>query len=50
MKAELESEERWSTAFAASQNELAALADEALREFAAGETKPLDLDRLIKAQ
>jgi hypothetical protein len=43
--AELDSEERWSTAFASSQNELAALAEEALREFAAGETLPLDLER-----
>lgn len=43
--AELGSEQRWSTAFASSQNELAALAEEALREFAAGESQPLDVDR-----
>ena len=43
--AELESEQRWSRSFAASQNELAQLADEALREFSAGETLPLDLKR-----
>jgi hypothetical protein len=43
--AELESERRWSEAFAASQDQLAALADEALREFAAGETLPMDLER-----
>ena len=47
--AELDSEQRWSTAFASSQNELAALAEAALREFAAGETKPLDVTRLSKA-
>jgi hypothetical protein len=34
--AELESERRWSQAFAASQDKLAALADEALDEFEAG--------------
>ena len=43
--AELESEQRWSEAFAASQHQLAALADEALREFEAGETLPMDLER-----
>ena len=48
MKAELDSEERWSTAFASSQDELAALAEEALREFETGETKPLNVDRLSK--
>ncbi len=45
MLSELESEQRWSEAFAASQDQLAALADEALREFEAGETQPLDLER-----
>jgi hypothetical protein len=35
--AELESEQRWSQAFASTQNQLATLADEALREFEAGE-------------
>ena len=43
--AELESERRWSEAFAASQDQLAALADEALREFEDGETQLMDLDR-----
>jgi hypothetical protein len=43
--AELESERRWSEAFAASQDKLATLADEALREFEAGETQLMDLDR-----
>ncbi len=43
--AELDSEHRWSQAFASTQDKLAALADEALREFEAGETQPLDLDR-----
>ena len=43
--AELESERRWSEAFAASQDQLAALDDEALREFEAGETLPMDLER-----
>ena len=43
--AELESEQRWSRSFASSQNELAQLADEALRELAAGETLPMDLKR-----
>ena len=43
--AELESERRWSETFASSQDQLAALADEALREFEAGETLPMDLER-----
>ena len=43
--AELESEHRWAEAFAASQDQLAVLADEALREFEAGETQPMDLER-----
>jgi hypothetical protein len=42
---ELESERRWSESFAASQGQLSALANEALRELAAGETEPLDLNR-----
>lgn len=36
---ELESERQWSASFAASQSQLAALADEALREFEIGETE-----------
>ncbi|MEP6663120.1 MAG: hypothetical protein ABJC04_05585 [Verrucomicrobiota bacterium] len=40
--AELQSEQRWTQTFTSSQNELARLADEALVEFEAGETLPLD--------
>ena len=40
--ADLASERRWSEAFANSQNQLGKLADEALAEFEAGKTKPLD--------
>ena len=43
--AELESERRWTESFAASQDQLSALADEALREFETGETQPMDLER-----
>lgn len=43
--AELESDRRWAEAFASSQDQLGQLADEALREFEAGETLPLDLAR-----
>lgn len=43
--AELESDRRWSEAFASSQDQLSSLADEALREFEAEETEPMDLDR-----
>ncbi|MEO7297946.1 MAG: hypothetical protein ABI042_05140 [Verrucomicrobiota bacterium] len=43
--AELRSEERWTHAFASSQDELSQLADEALREFEAGETLPMDPKR-----
>lgn len=39
--AELHSEQRWTQAFASSQVELLQLADEALREFEAGETLPI---------
>ena len=39
---ELASEHRWAEAFAQSQDELAALADEALAELDRGETEPLD--------
>lgn len=39
---DLAAEERWAEALANSQDELAALADEALAEFRRGETKPLD--------
>lgn len=43
--AELDSERRWSQAFASTQDQLASLADKALHEFEAGLTLPLDLDR-----
>lgn len=43
--AELDAEQRWSAAFAATQDPLSELADEALREFGAGQTHPMDLDR-----
>jgi hypothetical protein len=39
--AELESEERWARALAASQDELAALAQEAVADYKAGRTRPL---------
>jgi hypothetical protein len=42
---ELDSERRWADAFARTQDQLGVLADEALREFDAGETRPLDLER-----
>ena len=45
MLAELESERKWADAFAASPDKLADMADEALREFKAGQTRPLDLGR-----
>ena len=38
--AERPSEERWAQAFAASQDELAKLAQEALAEYRAGRTEP----------
>ena len=44
--AELESEARWADLFAQSQDVLAKLADEALKEFEAGETEPLNPDTL----
>lgn len=43
--AELESERKWSRAFASSQDQLGELAEEALRELEAGDSQPLDLDR-----
>jgi hypothetical protein len=44
--AELADEKRWRKAFAASQQRLGELADEALSEYRAGRTKPLDPDAL----
>jgi len=40
---EIASEQRWSQSFAKSQDVLAKLAEEALAEHAAGNTKPLNL-------
>ena len=40
--AEIESERNWDKAFEESRNELAQLAEEALREHRAGKSKPLD--------
>ena len=44
--AELAAERRWEESFAASQDVLAQLADEALTDFRAGKTRPLDPDAL----
>jgi hypothetical protein len=44
--AELAAERRWEESFAASQDALAELADEALVDFRAGKTRPLDPDTL----
>ena len=38
---ELASEQRWAEAFAKSQDQLAKLAEEAIAEYNAGQTKPL---------
>ena len=43
---ELEADERWDAAFARSQDALARLGDEALEEYRAGRTEPLDPDAL----
>ena len=43
---ELASERRWADVFESSHDDLARLADSAIREFEAGETQPLDPDRL----
>ena len=43
---ELESERRWSRAFETSQGQLAELAREALEDYPAGRTEPLDPDGL----
>ena len=43
--AEMESEARWSVAFAGSQPQLARLAADALAEFHTGQTLPLDPER-----
>ena len=41
---EISSEQRWDEAFAKSQDVLSSLAQEALREYAAGKTTPLNSD------
>jgi hypothetical protein len=43
---ELSAEKKWDSLFAESEDFLANLADEALKEHHAGKTKPLDLDSL----
>ncbi|WLE97383.1 MAG: hypothetical protein QTN59_00825 [Candidatus Electrothrix communis] len=43
---ELLAEKKWESLFAESEDFLANLADEALKEHRAGKTKPLDLDSL----
>ena len=42
---EIESEKRWDEAFAGSQQQLARLAEEAIADYKAGKTKPLDPKR-----
>jgi hypothetical protein len=46
LAAELESERRWAEAFARSADLLDKLADEALAEYRAGKTEPLDPETL----
>ena len=47
---ELASEQRWEAAFAASPDQLSKMAPAALREFEAGETRPMDAERDFKHQ
>ncbi len=42
---EIESEKQWDKLFAGSQGQLAQLAGEAIAEYKAGKTKPLDPER-----
>jgi len=42
---EIESEKRWDELFASSQGQLAQLAGQAIAEYKAGKTKPLDPER-----
>ena len=44
--AELESEREWDNAFEESHNELGRLAEEALQEYRADKTEPLNPDRI----
>ncbi len=43
---QLEADRKWDESFANSQDALAKLADEALAEYRAGKTRPLDPDKL----
>ena len=43
---ELESEKSWEAAFAASEDVLEAMADDALAEHDRGQTRPMDVDKL----
>jgi len=45
MIAEIDDEREWNTSFANSQDELARMAKEAVAEYKAGKTKPLDTSR-----
>jgi hypothetical protein len=42
---EIESEKRWDDLFAGSQGQMARLAEQAIAEYKAGKTKPLDPER-----
>jgi len=44
--AEIESDREWETAYTASKDELASLAEEAQAEYLAGKTEPLNTDDL----
>lgn len=46
MLQEMESEKRWDEAFKNSQDQLAKLGEEALKELREGRTKPLDPEKL----
>ena len=46
IRAEIRAEEEWDKAFAGSQDELERLADEALADHRAGDTKGLDPDKM----
>jgi hypothetical protein len=46
MLAEIESEEKWTRLFDSSQDVLKEMADEAVRQFELGQTKPLDPDAM----
>ncbi len=48
--AEMEDEARWDKSFAESQNALEKLANEALKEYRRGDTRPLDFDTLGQSE